>query len=92
MERLSAFWNLAPLWVALAALIVAAFAIAHVRRLRAAQRAQRNPPPQPSTECELEAVDSSHVGFAPLVSDAPHRLRLDADGPTQGEDSPDGRS
>ena len=89
MQRLADLWNLAPLGVALAAFIVAAFAIAHVLRLRAAQR---NPPPPPPAESEADAVDSSHVGFAPLVSDAPHRLRLDGGGPTPGEESPDGRS
>ncbi len=67
MDMLATLWNLAPLWAGLIVFIVAAALIARVWRTRAAQVAARNAEAAPAPEADPEELDSSHIGFAPLV-------------------------
>jgi hypothetical protein len=68
VDILGTLWNLAPLWAGLIVFIVVAALIMRTWRARTAQVAARNlepapPPPEP----DPEELDSSHIGFAPLV-------------------------
>lgn len=91
MEILAAFWNFAPLWATLIALIVLAVVIARVRRSRAASVAARRPLPASPPESEANPVDSSHVGFAPMVSSGLPQARSGADAVARDEESGGGR-
>jgi hypothetical protein len=87
VEQPATFWDLAPLWIALVALVVFAVAVGRVWRSRAARVAVRKPEPALSQESDPNAVDSSHIGFAPLVSSALQQAPLHVDAATRGEDS-----
>ena len=85
MESLAALRNLAPFAAALVALVVIAVVIARVWRARAARVPVRVPEPaSPETEEEL---DSSHIGFAPLVGNPPQHAPVDTGAPPRGEDT-----
>lgn len=86
LEKLMALWNVDPLWIAIGALIAVALAIGCLVALRTAHSAARNPAPAP-LESDEAAVDSSHIGFAPLVSDTPQRGHFDAETAARGENS-----
>jgi hypothetical protein len=86
VENLTAvLWNLAPLWTALLVVIVIAAVIAYTRRARSARVPPRIPKPAPP-EAD-EELDSSHIGFAPLVGSGPQQAPLDAGAPARGEDA-----
>lgn len=86
MERLAAVWNSAPLWVGLAAIIVLVFVIAWFRRSRTPQVPIRKAEPHPA-QTNDDIVDSSHIGFAPLVGSTGNQVHFDADGPAGGDDA-----
>jgi hypothetical protein len=87
VDRLAALWNAAPLWIALCVLIAVAVVAAWLlQRFMTARSPTRMPLAPPAAEGEPDAVDSSHIGFAPLVSDTPHRSRFDAERPAHGHD------
>ena len=67
VDILATLWNLAPLWAGLIVFIIVAVLIARMWRARAAQVAARHLEPAPSPEADQEELDSSHIGFAPLV-------------------------
>ncbi|HEV3238990.1 MAG TPA: hypothetical protein VG429_01195 [Casimicrobiaceae bacterium] len=91
MEILAAFWNFAPLWAALIAIIVIAVVIARVRRSRTASVTARRPLPALPPETEANPVDSSHVGFAPMVSSALQQAPFGADAVARDEEPGGGR-
>lgn len=86
MEKLAAIWNFAPLLGALVAIIIIAFVIAWVWRSRGSKVPARSPEPSPA-ETDADLVDSSHIGFAPLVGSAGKQIHFDADGTAGGADS-----
>jgi hypothetical protein len=73
VDTLATLWNLAPLWAGLIVFIVVAALIARMWRARAAQVAARNLEPAPPPEDDPEGLDSSHIGFAPLVRSILHQ-------------------
>ena len=87
MEKLA---NLAPLLGAVVAVIVLAFVIARLWRSRAPQVPARGPEPVPP-EADDDVVDSSHIGFAPLVGSAGNDIHLGAGPPAGSDGSRDGR-
>lgn len=86
MESLAALWNLAPFAAALVALVVIAVVIARIWRARAARVPVRVPEPA-SPETAEEELDSSHIGFAPLVGNPPQHPPVDTGAPPRGEDA-----
>jgi hypothetical protein len=85
MENPSTFWNLAFFVVALIALVIIGVLIARIRRAHAARvpvRVAESAPPE-NTEEEL---DSSHIGFAPLVNSPVQPAPADAGTRPSGED------
>lgn len=91
MDKLAALWALTPLWIGLFVLIVIAVVIARRHWFRATQAAARDAAPTPPSEADSDAVDSSHIGFAPLVGGALQQPPVDADGPARGEQARDDR-
>lgn len=87
MEKLAAIWNSAPLWGALVAVIVLVFVIARLWRSRPPQTPTRSPAPS-MPESDDDLVDSSHIGFAPLVGNQAH---FDADGTSGRAGTEEGR-
>jgi phosphate/sulfate permease len=90
MEKVAAIWNFAPLLGPLIAIIVLVFVIARLWRSRAPQVPARNLQLSPA-EPDDDVVDSSHIGFAPLVGSAGNQINLDADGTADGDGSRGGR-
>jgi lysylphosphatidylglycerol synthetase-like protein (DUF2156 family) len=84
MEKLAAVSNFALLWGALVAIIVLVFAIAWFRRSRTPQVPTRTAEP-PVAETDDDVVDSSHIGFAPLVASTGNQVHFDADGTAGGD-------
>jgi hypothetical protein len=85
VDILATLWNLAPLWVGLIVFIVVAALIVGLWRARAAQVAARNLEPAPSPEADPEELDSSHIGFAPLVRSVLHQASPKT-GPGRGQE------
>ena len=86
MENLTAvLWDLAPLWIVLVVVIVIAGVIAYIWRARSARVPMRIPEPAPP-EAD-EELDSSHIGFAPLVGSGLQQAPRDAGAPARGEDA-----
>jgi len=81
MEKLA---NLAPLLGALIAVIVIAFVIARLWRTRAPQASTRSAEP-PVEETDDDVVDSSHIGFAPLIGGAGNQVHFDTDRTARGK-------
>jgi len=69
MEILGHIWDAAPFWAPVVILTVIALIIVGVARSRTRKRTRPFP-----LETEADLLDSSHVGFAPLVGS---RQRLD---------------
>jgi hypothetical protein len=67
MERLLALWNYAPLLGAIIVVAVAAFIIVRLVRQRRSAQAKLAPEWEPPVEINDDLLDSSHIGFAPLV-------------------------
>jgi hypothetical protein len=68
MEKLAFLWNYAPFIAAIAVLAVIVFVVALVLRSQRSSTARPAPQPQPPlTEDDADLIDSSHIGFAPLV-------------------------
>jgi hypothetical protein len=67
MEAFASFWNYARLLGAIILIFVVALVVVQIVRSRRA--ATESPAPTASRPMEIEAdlVDSSHIGFAPLV-------------------------
>jgi hypothetical protein len=84
-NRTAVLWNLAPLWTVLVVVIVIAAVIAYRWRARSARVPPRIPEPAPP-EADDE-LDSSHIGFAPLVRSGLQQAPLDAGAPARGEDA-----
>jgi hypothetical protein len=86
MESLTALiWNLGPLWVVLVIVIVIAALVAYFWRARGARVPVRVREPAPP-ESDAEELDSSHIGFAPLVGSGLQQPPRDAGAPARGED------
>jgi hypothetical protein len=73
MEILGYLWNFAPLWGPLVVVAAIVYAVLRARRLRSASGAEQ-PAKAPAPEAESDVLDSSHIGFAPLVGvlEPPH--------------------
>ena len=71
MELFKYLWNLAPLWGSLVVVAVIVYAVLRVRRSRNAS-APDQPAEAPAPDGEPDAIDSSHIGFAPLVGAPPN--------------------
>jgi len=68
MERLASLSSYAPFIVAVVLVVAIVFVVALVVRSRRSDAARSAPEPQPSsTEIDADLLDSSHIGFAPLV-------------------------
>jgi hypothetical protein len=68
MEKLAPFWNYAPVIAAIAVLLVIAFVVVLVLRSHRSSTPTAAPDPQPPlAEIDPDLIDSSHIGFAPLV-------------------------
>jgi hypothetical protein len=80
----STLWNLTGLAAALVALVVIAVLIARLWRARRAPAPGRIPEPA-SPQTAEEELDSSHIGFAPLVGNS--RPPVDTDAAQRGEDA-----
>lgn len=82
--------NLAPLWWVLVAVIFLAALIAALlaaqRHARSARVPARVPAPA-APEADPEELDSSHIGFAPLVGSGPPQTAANAGAPARGEDA-----
>jgi hypothetical protein len=68
MERLASLWSYAPFIAAMVLVVAIVLVVALVVRSHrpAAARSAVEPQP-PSSEIDLDLLDSSHIGFAPLV-------------------------
>jgi hypothetical protein len=80
----STLWNLAGFAAALVALVVIAVLIARLWRARRAPVPGRIPEPDSPLTAE-EELDSSHIGFAPLVGSS--RPPVDSDAAPRGGDA-----
>jgi hypothetical protein len=68
METLAPLWSYAPLIATIVVVVAIVFVIALVVRSRRSETARSAPELQPpSTEIDPDLIDSSHIGFAPLV-------------------------
>jgi hypothetical protein len=68
MERLFSLWSYAPFIAAIVVVVAIVFVVALVVRSHRSNAAGAAPPPQPaSSEIDPDLIDSSHIGFAPLV-------------------------
>jgi len=68
MEQFAFLWNYAPFIAAIAVLLVIVFVVALVVRSHRTSRARPAPQSEPPlTEDDVDLLDSSHIGFAPLV-------------------------
>jgi len=67
MERFTSLWTYAQLLGAIILVLVVVLVVVHIVRSRRA--ASEEPAPRPSHPVEIDAdlLDSSHIGFAPLV-------------------------
>lgn len=87
MERLSSISNF---FVVLAAIVVLVLAFAVVRFVRSrrtdAPAPARSPDPSPA-ESDPDFIDSSHIGFAPLVSNVSLPPGGEGDAATRGNGS-----
>jgi len=84
VERLS---SISSLFVVLAVIVVLAVALAVMRLVRSRHTDVPAParPPDPSpAETDPDVIDSSHVGFAPLVSSVSLPPRNERDAATRG--------
>jgi hypothetical protein len=66
MEILKSIWKLAPFWGPLVLIAAIVYAVWRVQRSRSAS-APVPPAEAPSPDADPDALDSSHIGFAPLV-------------------------
>ena len=68
MERFASLWSYAPFIAAIAVVAVIILVVALVVRSQRSSKTRPAPQPQPpSTEIDADLLDSSHIGFAPLV-------------------------
>jgi hypothetical protein len=68
METLAPLWNYAPFIGVIAVLAVIVFVVVLVLRSHRSSTARAAPDPQPPlAEIDADLIDSSHIGFAPLV-------------------------
>jgi len=67
MEILRRLWSSAPYWAPLIVIAVIVWAVLHSRRSRSASAAEQTRVEASSLDAESEMLDSSHIGFAPLV-------------------------
>jgi hypothetical protein len=67
MEILRRLWSSAPYWAPLIVIAVAVWAVLHSRRSRSASVREQSRVEASTLEAESEMLDSSHIGFAPLV-------------------------
>ena len=67
MERLASLWSYAPLIVGIVVMVAIIFVVVLVVRSRRSMAARSVVEPLPSNEVDPDLLDSSHIGFAPLV-------------------------
>jgi hypothetical protein len=68
METLAPLWSYAPFIAAIILVVTIVFVVALVVRSHRSEAARSAPEPQPpSTDIDPDLLDSSHIGFAPLV-------------------------
>ena len=67
MERLASLWSYAPLIVGIVVMVAIIFVVVLVVRSRRSMAARSVVEPLPSNEVDPDLIDSSHIGFAPLV-------------------------
>jgi len=67
MERLASLWSYAPLIVGIVVMVAIIFVVVPVVRSRRSMAARSVVEPLPSNEVDPDLIDSSHIGFAPLV-------------------------
>ena len=67
MEILRRLWVSAPYWAPLLVIAVIVWAVLHSRRSRSASTAEQARVETTSLDAESDMLDSSHIGFAPLV-------------------------
>jgi hypothetical protein len=67
MESFVSFWNYARVLGAIILIIVVAFVVVRVLRSRPATTEKLAPNSSHPVEIDADLLDSSHIGFAPLV-------------------------
>ena len=67
MERLASLWSYAPLIVGIVVMVAIIFVVVLVVRSRRSMAARSVVEPLPSNEVDPDLIDSSHIGFAPLL-------------------------
>ena len=73
MEILKYLWHFAPFWGPLVVVAAIAYIVLRGRHSRSGS-ATEQPAETPASEAEPDVLDSSHIGFAPLVGvlEPPH--------------------
>ena len=67
METFASLWNYAQLFGAVILVFVVALVVVHIVRSRRAPTEKSAPNPSHPVEIDADLLDSSHIGFAPLV-------------------------
>ena len=67
MERLASLWSYAPFIVGIVVIVAIIFVVVLVVRSHRSVAARSVVEPPPSNEIDPDLIDSSHIGFAPLV-------------------------
>ncbi|HSS69456.1 MAG TPA: hypothetical protein VLQ46_02265, partial [Casimicrobiaceae bacterium] len=67
MESFISLWNYARLFGAIILIVVVGLAIVRIMRSRPAPPEKSAPSPSHPVEIDADLLDSSHIGFAPLV-------------------------
>lgn len=67
MERFASLWTYAQLLGAIILIVVIALFVVHIVRSRLAATKESAPSPSHPVEIDADLLDSSHIGFAPLV-------------------------
>jgi hypothetical protein len=67
MERLASLWSYAPFIAGIVVMVAIIFVVVLVVRSHRSVAARSVVEPLPSNEIDPDLIDSSHIGFAPLV-------------------------